>query len=416
MPIKKPKDAKGLPVTTPAPHAGAHHVTSDTKPAAVKPLEATKTKVLAPPAAATAPAAVVPAKTEPAKTVPGKDANWPKTLPEAKAEADAKANPATIPTEWSSAELELAKARCTQVLKSVHAVTLPEAPFRTGDCGAPAPVRLVSVGRNPEVVLSPPAVLTCDMVAALHTWMTGDLQPLAKKHLGAQIIKIETMSDYSCRNAYGRTKSKLSEHGRANALDIRGFITAQGERAYVLAGWGDTERDVRARVLAAKAAEEKAAAQRAAIAEAAKAATQPKPVIAKSTTTPPEPGTAADLVRSTIVEGAGPGAAKAPALGMVPSQLGGPKQKSVETSSIKINADGAAAAAKTKTKSTKAAEASLDDAPLVQPPTKMSRFMREAHTSACKIFGTTLGPEANNAHRNHFHIDMAPRERSNFCE
>ena len=43
-------------------------------------------------------------------------------------------------------------------------------------------------------------------------------------------------------------------------------------------------------------------------------------------------------------------------------------------------------------------------------------FLREAHTRACRIFGTVLGPEANNAHRNHFHVDLAPRKRSNFCE
>ncbi|MBV1695048.1 MAG: extensin family protein, partial [Hyphomicrobiales bacterium] len=43
-------------------------------------------------------------------------------------------------------------------------------------------------------------------------------------------------------------------------------------------------------------------------------------------------------------------------------------------------------------------------------------FLREAHRSACRIFGTVLGPEANNAHRNHFHVDMAQRRSASFCE
>ena len=43
-------------------------------------------------------------------------------------------------------------------------------------------------------------------------------------------------------------------------------------------------------------------------------------------------------------------------------------------------------------------------------------FLRGAHATACRIFGTVLGPEANNAHKNHFHLDMAPRNRANFCE
>ncbi|MEL7049280.1 MAG: extensin family protein, partial [Pseudomonadota bacterium] len=44
-----------------------------------------------------------------------------------------------------------------------------------------------------------------------------------------------------------------------------------------------------------------------------------------------------------------------------------------------------------------------------------ARFLKEAHKRACRRFGTTLGPEANNAHRNHFHVDLAPRKRSNYC-
>jgi len=45
-----------------------------------------------------------------------------------------------------------------------------------------------------------------------------------------------------------------------------------------------------------------------------------------------------------------------------------------------------------------------------------ARFLREAHTAACLIFGTTLGPAANEAHKNHFHLDMKARRRVGFCE
>ncbi len=34
-------------------------------------------------------------------------------------------------------------------------------------------------------------------------------------------------------------------------------------------------------------------------------------------------------------------------------------------------------------------------------------FLRRLHESACKRFGTVLGPDYNNAHANHFHFDMA---------
>jgi hypothetical protein len=43
-------------------------------------------------------------------------------------------------------------------------------------------------------------------------------------------------------------------------------------------------------------------------------------------------------------------------------------------------------------------------------------FLRRMHEGACGTFGTVLGPEANEAHRNHLHLDLAVRKRSAFCE
>jgi hypothetical protein len=40
-----------------------------------------------------------------------------------------------------------------------------------------------------------------------------------------------------------------------------------------------------------------------------------------------------------------------------------------------------------------------------------SVFLRGIHAGACEIFGTTLGPEANESHKNHFHLDMKDRRR-----
>lgn len=43
-------------------------------------------------------------------------------------------------------------------------------------------------------------------------------------------------------------------------------------------------------------------------------------------------------------------------------------------------------------------------------------FLRSVHASACTVFGTVLGPEANEAHRDHFHLDMKYRRHKSFCE
>ncbi len=41
-------------------------------------------------------------------------------------------------------------------------------------------------------------------------------------------------------------------------------------------------------------------------------------------------------------------------------------------------------------------------------PTRGANFLREAQDHACDIFKVVLGPRANAAHENHFHLDMGP--------
>jgi hypothetical protein len=37
------------------------------------------------------------------------------------------------------------------------------------------------------------------------------------------------------------------------------------------------------------------------------------------------------------------------------------------------------------------------------------------HDDACPTFGTVLGPDANEAHKSHFHFDMKQR-RASLCQ
>jgi hypothetical protein len=62
-------------------------------------------------------------------------------------------------------------------------------------------------------------------------------------------------------------------------------------------------------------------------------------------------------------------------------------------------------------------------APGAQPPEAAgsgadakSQFVTYLHEDACRHFGTVLGPNANAAHKDHFHLDMKKRRKSSFCE
>ena len=45
-----------------------------------------------------------------------------------------------------------------------------------------------------------------------------------------------------------------------------------------------------------------------------------------------------------------------------------------------------------------------------------AQFLRRLHKGACDVFGTVLGPEANAAHRDHFHLDLVHRRNSAYCQ
>jgi hypothetical protein len=356
---------------------------------------------------------------DPAKPAPGAVAatQAPVPAPLAPSAASSAKAIADAAAQARLAEIDTARARCTALLKTISAVAIPKDTIEEGECGALAPVELISIGRNPEVALSPPAIVTCDLAVALHDWIKTDVQPLAKTHLGREVVRIETMSSYACRNAYGRTKNKLSEHGKANALDIRGFVTAGAQTAYVLSDWGMTSGEIRAAVAVA---EKDKAAKDAAIAAQADAEAKARAMAAANTQG--KPGTASGgaapdplAVTQTLIEGLSKpplGASDAkPATGFglaAPNRLGGPKARkdgSKDTGRAGHDAEPAAPVPM-------AAYVAPDGHPL----DAKSQFLRAVHASACRRFGTTLGPESNAAHRNHFHVDLAERKSKLICE
>ncbi len=183
--------------------------------------------------------------------------------------------------DWTPALVRQAVDQCAML--GINLAPLP--PVKKGLCGNPAPVLL---GQIETATIRPAATLSCPMAASLQQWFSRSVQPLAQKHFGHKVREIRNISSYVCRNRYGDTKTRISEHAYANALDIAWFELQDGEKISVKNDWD--------------------------------------------------------------------------------------------------NPDGAKAA-----------------------------FLRELHASACKLFGTVLGPDANAAHKDHFHLDRAPRKRSNYC-
>lgn len=98
-----------------------------------------------------------------------------------------------------------------------------------GGCGGEDLVRLEAVVVSPtqRVALKPPAILRCTMATAIANWVREDAAPLAAK-LGSSLAEVDNFDSYECRGRNRIVGAKLSEHGRANALDVRGLRLANG--------------------------------------------------------------------------------------------------------------------------------------------------------------------------------------------
>ena len=63
------------------------------------------------------------------------------------------------------------------------------------------------------------------------------LQPAAREHLGQAVVRVDHLGTYACRNQYHRDSGRRSEHATANAIDIAGFVLADGTTISVLSDW-----------------------------------------------------------------------------------------------------------------------------------------------------------------------------------
>ncbi len=237
--------------------------------------------------------------------------------------------------DWTAQDIQAAMDRCGMMLAGTGVVYRHLAPLRDGQCGTPAPIELSAIGSSPSVAITPPARVTCGLAASLSAWSDTILQPAARMHLGETITGIRNVASYVCRNRYNAPDKRISEHARANALDMAAFKTNAGNWITVLEDWG----------------------------------------------LPPELRTETPVPQVSGVTATQPSATSSP------SSAPTPVDKGQATS------------------------------PVEHPEfSSASAFLFGIHKAACSLFGTVLGPEANDAHKDHFHYDLAERSHSNYCE
>jgi hypothetical protein len=127
---------------------------------------------------------------------------------------------AAVPAAPSPCQLRLAKIAVFQPLPTL---------VGPGECGAVDAVHLdaVILPDQNKVAVTPAGILRCPMAEELAHWVREDVAPSVQK-LGSPVRVLDNFDSYECRGRNRVRGATLSEHGRADAIDVRLFKLADG--------------------------------------------------------------------------------------------------------------------------------------------------------------------------------------------
>ena len=114
-----------------------------------------------------------------------------------------------------------------------------------GICGLTRPFKVTAL-QGGAVSFNATATLDCSMVAELDAWLADTVQPAAQARFGQQVVQINSMGSYACRGMNNQRGAQLSEHSFGNALDIGGFVLADGREITLVRDWRRGDEQTRA--------------------------------------------------------------------------------------------------------------------------------------------------------------------------
>lgn len=215
------RQAAAPPPATPRPEPRPAIETAARAPAPEAPTAATQAVAEPAPPQPAAPAIAVPPV---ARAVP-----LPPPAPERLA---ALPPPAAGPTQETSGREEPVPTTCPELSNEDIGVFTPVTVTATKTaCTVDRGVSLSAVRMKDGrlVRLEPAAVLRCEMAASVANWLRDEVEP-AVATLGAPLDKVLVAASQQCRPRNRVVGAKISEHGRGNALDTRGYVLKDGRR------------------------------------------------------------------------------------------------------------------------------------------------------------------------------------------
>lgn len=144
-------------------------------------------------------------------------------------------DPITPLTRWKLARTSENINQCRAALTGFSTLEVL-APFeQTPQCHIRDRVEISQIGQSRIAPLD----TRCAIALRLAMWEYHSLQPAAADLMGTPVDRILHIGSYNCRVMRTSTgpSTRMSTHATANAVDITGFVFADGTRSTLLADW-----------------------------------------------------------------------------------------------------------------------------------------------------------------------------------
>jgi hypothetical protein len=109
-----------------------------------------------------------------------------------------------------------------------------------GGCTVIGAVQLIDYG----VPTNNLKAMACPLARTFVAWVRNGVAPAAREILGSELVRVDSFGSYACRLTVGTATTRLSEHARANAVDVAAFVLRDGRRITIERDWNSEDENV----------------------------------------------------------------------------------------------------------------------------------------------------------------------------
>lgn len=135
--------------------------------------------------------------------------------------------------KWQQVRDDAQDCRDALARSSIVVSTMP--PVGEGQCRREDRQTLAGADEVGVTLIPIGAQATCAVDLGMARWLLHGVQPAARLTLGSEVTSVEHLGTANCRRI--GNSIRWSEHSRGNAIDISGFVLADGRRITVRRDW-----------------------------------------------------------------------------------------------------------------------------------------------------------------------------------